>query len=72
MAIIVPNIGPSNVSLSSSLITPGFPLVVVPSSSPVAELIVKDPPTVAKDLVAAAPTVQKLLHSSGHDADRSL
>jgi hypothetical protein len=67
MAIINPVV-PANASLSSPLITPGYPLVVVPMSSPVATAIQAETPAPAH--IGASTTVQKVLIQSGHTADR--
>jgi hypothetical protein len=72
MANIIPNIGTPNASLSSPLITPGYPMVVVPQSNPVAEVVAKESPTAAHDLVAASPTLEKARVQSGHSNNRSL
>lgn len=37
-SLVTPNIGPSNASLGSPLITPGYPMAVIPKSSPLAEM----------------------------------
>ena len=36
MATITPNLGKGTASLASALITPGYPMAVVPKSSPLA------------------------------------
>jgi hypothetical protein len=68
MAIIIPNVVP-NASLSSSLITPGWPLVVVPMASPIAKDVLAEP-----NAPVATPTLSathlKVLVQSGHIADR--
>jgi hypothetical protein len=72
MAIIVPEIGNPNASLASSLITPGYPMVVVAHSHPLAPVVLKETPTVARELVVASATIQKAIVQSGHQNDRSL
>jgi hypothetical protein len=67
MAIINPNVVP-NASLSSPLITPGWPLVVVPQSSPIATVIQAEKPAPAH--IGVSTTLAAVLTASGHIADR--
>lgn len=71
MAIITPNV-PANASLGSPLITPGWPLVAVVHAHPVADKVLQEAPTVARELVVASTTVQKAIVQSGHQNDRSI
>jgi hypothetical protein len=70
MAIIIPNVPAANASLSSPLITPGWPLVSVEQSNPVADVVAKEPPTITKTSVAS-PTHEKARAQSGHSGDRT-
>lgn len=67
MAIITPAVVP-NASLSSPLITPGWPLVVVPQSSPIAAAIQAETPAPAH--LGVAKTITTVLLTSGHIVDR--
>jgi hypothetical protein len=69
MANIVPNIGSPNASLSSPLCTPGWPLVSIEQSNPVATVVQKEPPTIHRG-TAASPTHEAARAQSGHSADR--
>jgi len=66
MSVIVPNIDTPTVSLSSPLITPGYPLAAVEKSSPV------EPATGKQENVTPTAKRQNALHQAGHDSDRTL
>jgi hypothetical protein len=66
MSVITPNTGSPTVSLSSPLITPGYPLVSVEKSNPVEHGTGKD------DGVPPATKRQNAVHQAGHDSNRSL
>ncbi len=55
MANVTPNIGPSNVSLGSPLVTPGFPMAVVAKSSPLSQMA----PPFAAELPIPSATVRR-------------
>jgi hypothetical protein len=66
MAIINPNVGPANASLSSPLITPGGPMVSVAKANPYEHSQGKDDGSTAETKRNSAVV------SSGHANDRSL
>ena len=63
MASIHPSVVP-NTSLSSPLITPGYPLAAVEKSSPVE--------TANGKMDGTSPSTRRanVIHNSGHDSDR--
>lgn len=67
MAIIVPV-----VSSSQSLITPGWPMVAVAHANPVADVVAKEAPTVARAHTVASVTIQKAIVQAGHSNNRSV
>jgi hypothetical protein len=70
MAIVVP-IVTANASLASPLITPGWPMVSVEQSSPVADVVMKtEPPVIQKGTVESI-THEKARAQSGHANDHS-
>ena len=69
MSIIVPEIPKGTASLSSPLITPGWPLVSVEQSNPVATVVIKEPPTIHRG-TAASPTHENARAQAGRANDR--
>ncbi len=65
MSTINPNVGPANASLSSPLITPGYPLVAVEKSAPHEHGLGKN------DGVSPEAKRANAVHNSGHDNDRA-
>ena len=72
MSTINPQVGPANASLSSPLITPGYPLVSVEKSSPHENSQGKQETDATGAIVTPAAKRANAVHSSGHDGDRSL
>lgn len=71
MAILTPNVGNPTASLSSSLITPGYPFVTVPASNPLATPKASQTPDPTDTTQAARHDTAKT--QSGHNnSDRSL
>ena len=54
-SIVTPPIGPGTASLASALITPGFPMVAVQKSSPLAQMA----PPFAAELPIPSATVRR-------------
>jgi hypothetical protein len=69
MANIIPEIPKTTASLSSPLITPGWPLVSSENANPVADIVKKEPPTGHRGSAESA-THETARAQSGHSADR--
>jgi len=69
MANIKPNIDPGTNSLSSPLITPGWPMAVVPASDPLMGEEEPQLPDPINDKTTGA-LYQQALVQSGHTSDR--
>jgi hypothetical protein len=66
MAIVTPV-----VSNSQALITPGWPMVSVEQSNPVADTVAKTEPPVVQKGTVASTTHEKARAQSGHSNDRA-
>lgn len=68
MAIVIPAV-PTNASLGSPLITPGWPMASVEKANPIADVVQAEPQSLARG-TASSITHEKARTQSGHNGDR--